>query len=52
MRRCSVEELVKIALEMRITAAAVTDKTKVEVMRLIAQTIDGHPDEDQKMEIL
>ena len=52
LRRCKVEELAKIAMEMRIAATDVTDKSKLEVMRVISQTIDGLPDDDQKLETM
>ena len=52
LRRCKVDELAKIAVEMRIAATDVTDKSKLEVMRVISQTIDGLPDDDQKLETM
>ena len=52
LRRCTVEDLRKIAIEMRIAAADVNDKTKREVCRVISETIDGLPDDDQKMETM
>ena len=52
LRRCTVEDLRKIAVEMRIAAADVDDKTKREVLRVISDTIDGLGDDDQKMETM
>ena len=49
LRRCSVEELRLIALEIRVPQADVTDKTKIEVMRKISEVLDGLADDDQKM---
>ena len=49
LRRCSVEELGLIALEIRVPQADVTDKSKIEVMRKISEVIDGLADDDQKM---
>jgi hypothetical protein len=52
LRRCTVEELTKIAIEMRIAQDTVDGKTKREVMRAICEAIDGLQDDDQKMEIM
>ena len=49
LRKCSVEELRPIALEIRVQQDQVTDKSKIEVMRAISDVIDGLADDDQKM---
>ena len=51
IRRCSVEDLRKIASGMLITED-MTNKSRVEVMRAISETIDTLPDDDQKMETM
>ena len=52
LRRCSSVELEKIAVEIKIAAATVHDKTKVEVMRAINEAVDELGDDDQKKEVM
>ncbi len=52
LRRCSVEDLRKIAVEIRIAPDDVNDKTKREVMTAISNTVDALADNDQKMEMM
>ena len=47
-----MDDLRKIALEIRIAAADVNDKTKREVMSAISEAVDALPDDGQKMEIM
>ena len=49
IRKCTVEELRAIAIEIRIAQEQVTDKSKIEVMREISNTIDALPDDAQKL---
>ena len=48
LRRCSSVELEKVAIEIKIPAATVHEKSKVEVMRAITDVIDELGDDDQK----
>ena len=52
LRRCTAAELEKVAIEIKIAAATVHEKSKVEVMRAITQVIDELDDDDQKKEIM
>ena len=47
LRKCSVEVLRAIATEIRVDDAA--DKSKIQVLRLIGDAIEGLPDDNQKL---
>ena len=52
LRRCTSAELEKVAIEIKIPAATVHEKSKVEVMRAITDVIDELGDDDQKKEVM
>ena len=47
LRKCSVEELRAVATEIRVDDVA--DKSKIQVLRLIGDAIEGLPDDNQKL---
>ena len=52
LRRCSAVELVKIAVEIKVAGPTVQNKTKIEVMRAIADQIDSAGGDNEKKEMM
>ena len=52
LRKCTVEELRKIAIEIKIAEDDVKEQTKLQVTRIINNVVDALPDEPQKKEMM